>query len=70
VKTIILASAFLFWAANQAWPMLHQATLFNDLAIALFVVDVLLSMKGRPIQLPEGLRYTEAFTKLAEAPDE
>ena len=35
-KAILLAIAFLFWSANQLWPNLPQATLFNDIAIALF----------------------------------
>jgi len=39
-KAILLALAFLFWAANQLWPDLPAATLFNDVAIALFVLDV------------------------------
>ncbi len=52
VKAILLASAFLFWAANQLWPTLRQATLFNDIAIALFVIDVLLAMMGRPVPIP------------------
>ncbi|MGA2743752.1 MAG: hypothetical protein ABSE44_03560 [Candidatus Sulfotelmatobacter sp.] len=43
IKAILLACAFLFWAANQLWPASHQATLFNDLAIALFVFDVFLA---------------------------
>jgi hypothetical protein len=51
IKTIILASAFLFWAANQLWPTLRQATLFNDIAIALFVFDVLLTIR-RPLHTP------------------
>src|SRR5437764_13193861 len=29
VKAILLALAFLFWSANQLWPDLKQATLFN-----------------------------------------
>ncbi len=41
-KAIMLAAAFLFWAANQFWPSLPEATLFNDIAIALFVLDVFL----------------------------
>src|ERR1035437_8709583 len=45
-KAIMLAVAFLFWAANQLWPSLPQATLFNDIAIALFVLDVFLVMIG------------------------
>ena len=48
VKAIMLAVAFLFWAANQLWPDLPQATLFNDIAIALFVLDVFLVMTGWP----------------------
>jgi hypothetical protein len=52
VKAILLASAFLFWAANQLWPTLRQATLFNDIAIALFVFDVFLAMIGRPVPIP------------------
>lgn len=51
VKAILLACAFLSWAANQLWPTLHQATLFNDIAIALFVFDVFLAMIGRPITI-------------------
>src|ERR1700733_13125304 len=35
VKAIMLAAAFLFWAANQLWPDSPQATLYNDIAIAL-----------------------------------
>jgi len=48
VKAILLAVAFLFWAANQLWPSSPQATLFNDIAIALFVLDVFLVMIGWP----------------------
>jgi hypothetical protein len=47
-KAIMLAVAFLFWAANQLWPDLRQATLFNDIAIALFVLDVFLILVGWP----------------------
>lgn len=48
LKAILLAAAFLFWAANQFWPDLKQATLFNDVAVALFVLDVFLVMIGWP----------------------
>ena len=51
VKAVLLACAFLFWSANQLWPTLRQAILFNDIAIALFVFDVLLAMLGRPISV-------------------
>jgi hypothetical protein len=47
-KTILLAAAFLFWAANQLWPNLPQASLFNDIAIGLFVLDVFLVIVGWP----------------------
>ncbi len=53
VKAIMLAVAFLFWAANQFWPDLPQATLFNDIAIALFVLDVFLVMIGWPRTSPD-----------------
>ena len=52
-KAILLAVAFLFWAANQLWPASPQATLFNDIAIALFVFDVFLVMIGWPPTSPD-----------------
>jgi hypothetical protein len=48
IKAILLAAAFLFWAANQLWPNDTKAMLFNDIAVALFVLDVFLSMIGWP----------------------
>jgi hypothetical protein len=39
--------------ANQLWPDLRQATLFNDIAIAPFVLDVFLVMIGWPAWLPD-----------------
>ena len=48
VKAIMLAAAFFFWAANQLWPELRQAVLLNDIAVGLFVLDVLLVMIGWP----------------------
>ncbi len=47
-KAVLLAIAFLLWAANQFWPEAARATLYNDLAIALFVLDVFLVMVGWP----------------------
>ncbi|HVN92550.1 MAG TPA: hypothetical protein VMT38_02585 [Terracidiphilus sp.] len=47
-KAAMLAAAFLFWAANQYWPNSPQATVFNDIAIALFVLDVFLVIAGWP----------------------
>jgi hypothetical protein len=62
VKAIMLAVAFLFWAANQLWPNLPQATLFNDMAIALFVLDVFCVIVGWPATSPDesfGETYAE-----------
>jgi uncharacterized membrane protein len=59
-KAAMLAVAFLFWAANQLWPGLPQATLFNDVAIALFVLDVFLVMVGWPASSPDG-SFAETF---------
>jgi hypothetical protein len=53
LKAVLLAIAFLFWAANQLWPDLRQATLFNDIAIALFVLDVFLVIIGWPATSPD-----------------
>lgn len=54
VKAVMLALAFLFWAANQLWPDIPQSTLCNDIAIALFVLDVFLIMIGWPASSPDG----------------
>jgi peptidoglycan/LPS O-acetylase OafA/YrhL len=59
-KAIMLAVAFLFWAANQLWPNLRQATLFNDIAIALFVLDVFLVIAGWPSTSPDE-SFAETF---------
>jgi len=52
-KAAMLALAFLFWAANQVWPNARQAVLLNDLAIALFVLDVFLVLVGWPPTSPD-----------------
>ncbi len=52
-KAVLLAAAFLFWAANQLCPELPQATQFNDIAIALFVLDVFLVIIGWPAASPD-----------------
>jgi hypothetical protein len=61
LKASMLAVAFLFWAANQIWPDPQQALLFNDLAIALFVLDVFLVMIGWP-KAPLDESFAEAHT--------
>ena len=53
LKAILLAVAFLLWAANQFWPGAAGATLFNDLAIGLFVLDVFLVIIGWPATSPD-----------------
>src|ERR1039458_1847607 len=63
VKAILLAVAFVLWAANQLWPDLRQAILFNDIAIALFVLDVFLVMIGCPATSPD-----ESFAETYVAP--
>jgi hypothetical protein len=62
LKAILLAIAFLFWAANQLWPALPQATLFNDIAIGLFVLDVFLVLIGWPATSPD-----ESFAEIYPA---
>lgn len=57
-KAILLAAAFLFWAANQFWPDWPQAGLFNDIAIGLFVLDVFLVMLNWP-QAPAETSFAE-----------
>ncbi|HEX7623075.1 MAG TPA: hypothetical protein VF400_05850 [Anaeromyxobacteraceae bacterium] len=60
LKAIMLAVAFLFWAANQLWPDIPRATLFNDVAIALFVLDVFLVIVGWPASVPDE-SFAETF---------
>jgi multisubunit Na+/H+ antiporter MnhG subunit len=66
VKAILLAIAFLFWSANQLWPDLPQATLLNDAAIALFVLDVFLVMVGWPGTSPDE-SFAESYATSPEA---
>ena len=42
MKRVLLSAAFLFWAANQLFPTKGWAPVANDLAIALFVLDLAL----------------------------
>jgi hypothetical protein len=62
LKAILLAIAFLFWAANQCWPNPHQALVFNDIAIALFALDVFLVMIGWPAASPDE-SFGETYAK-------
>ena len=69
VKAVLLAAAFLFWAANQFWPHVSQATLFNDVAIGLFVLDVFLVMIGWPATSPDG-SFAETYGGPHDSPRE
>lgn len=42
LKAALLAAAFFFWAANQCLRNAHSATICNDIAIALFVLDLVI----------------------------
>jgi len=68
LKAILLSLAFLLWAANQLWPSLPQATLYNDLAIALFVLDVFLVMVGWPSTSPDE-DFAETYPAEGESTD-
>lgn len=63
LKAAFLALAFLLWAANQFWPDSPQATLYNDLAIVLFVLDVFLVLIGWPPASPD-----ESFAETYSGP--
>jgi hypothetical protein len=52
-KSILLAAAFLSWSANQVCRNPREAALFNDIAIALFILDVFLVMAGLPSAAPD-----------------
>jgi hypothetical protein len=61
-KAFLLAIAFLFWAANQYWPDSPRATLYNDIAIALFVLDVFFVIVGWPASSPDE-SFAEAYVE-------
>jgi hypothetical protein len=52
LKAALLAAAFLFWAANQCLRNPRAATVCNDIAIALFVLD-LVCIIAAPSVVPE-----------------
>jgi hypothetical protein len=68
IKAIMLVIAFVFWAANQCWPDPHQATIFNDIAIALFVLDVFLVMIGWPAASPDE-SFAETYAQTPSSRD-
>jgi hypothetical protein len=68
-KTVLLGLAFLFWAANQLWPEHRLATLFNDIAIVGFVLDVVLAIglwPSEPGALPPERRVRESVSPRGE----
>jgi hypothetical protein len=64
LKAVLLAIAFLFWAVNQFWRNPHQAMVCNDIAIALFVLDVFLVLIGWPEGSPDE-SFGETYSKPA-----
>jgi hypothetical protein len=46
LKRALLSAAFLCWAANQLFPTEGWAPVANDVAIALFVLDLALILTG------------------------
>lgn len=62
VKAVLLAIAFLSWAASQFWPASRMAPLFNDIAIGLFVLDVFLVIVGWPSSSPDEA-FAETFVQ-------
>jgi hypothetical protein len=58
LRALIVAAAFACWAANQLFPDIPEVLLLNDIAIALFVLDVFLLIVSAPpadgIGPPEG----------------
>jgi hypothetical protein len=65
LKGVLLAAAFIFWAANQFWPEAAEATLYNDLAIALFVLDVFFVIVSWPSGSPDE-SFAEIYSKQRE----
>ena len=59
-KALLSALAFGFWALNQLLPDHPRATLFNDIAVAAFVLDVVLVIVGWPPGEPPASRVEDA----------
>lgn len=61
-KAVLLAIAFLSWAAHQFWPDRAMAPVFNDIGIALFVLDVFLVIVEWPATSPEA-SFADAYVE-------
>jgi hypothetical protein len=51
LRAVMLSVGFCLWAATQLWPAWPHALRLNDLAIALFVLEIFLGVRrsgGRP----------------------
>jgi hypothetical protein len=68
-KAVLLAIAFLSWAANQFWPDRAMAPVFNDIAVALFVLDVFLVIVGWPATSPQE-SFADAYVESRSQQDE
>jgi len=64
-KATLLAIAFLLWGGNQLWADAVYATLLNDLAIALFVLDVFFVLIGWPASSPDE-SFAESYADPAD----
>ncbi len=67
-RAILLAAAFLLWAANQLWPDIPYSALFNDIAVGFFVFDVFLGIIGWPQAYSEE-SFAEAYVEPLGVPD-
>jgi hypothetical protein len=61
-KAALSALAFVLWALNQLLPDHPWATLFNDFAVAAFVLDVVLVIVGWPPAGQPEAQYAERRT--------
>jgi len=69
LQAILVAAAFLCWAANQLLPDIPQSLLLNDMAIALFVLDVFLLIVSKPPALVGEDVASARFARHVMTPD-
>jgi hypothetical protein len=68
LRALIAAAAFACWAANQLLSDIPQALLLNDMAIALFVLDVFLLIVSAPPVWPAEDMLIARFAQGPTAP--